>query len=45
MAEETVNGPEVSDVTEMIKALPREKIYESTRCAQARYLDQEGAPN
>ena len=37
VSEEKVNGPEDSDVTEMIKELSQEKIYQITRCFQAHF--------
>ena len=45
MAEERVNGPEVSIVTEMIKQLPHDTIYELTRCFQDYFMGQEEAPS
>ena len=38
MAEEKVNGPEDSFVTETIKQLPQEKMYEITNCFQTLFL-------
>ena len=40
-----INGQQDSVVTDMIKELPQEKIYETTKCVQARVMEQEGAPN
>ena len=44
MAQEKVSGPEHSMFAEMIKELPQEIDYEITRCCQARFMEQEGAP-
>ena len=43
-AEVKVSGPGDSVVAEMIKELLQEKVYEITRCFQARFMGQEGAP-
>ena len=40
MSENKVNGPEVAVVSEMIKQLPREKIYIITKCFQQRFMGQ-----
>ena len=45
MSENKVNGPEDVVVSEMIKQLPQEKIYEVTRCFQQRCMGQMDAPN
>ena len=39
-----VNGPEDAVVSEMIKQLPLEKVYVSTKCFQERFLGQMEAP-
>ena len=43
MAEDRVNGPEDSIVTEMIKQLPQEKLYDIARCCQDRFMGLEAA--
>ena len=45
MAENNVNGPSDSVLSEMIKQLAQEKIYETTRCLQERFLEQKNAPD
>ena len=40
MSENKVNEPEVAVVSEMIKQLPREKIYIFTKCFQERFMGQ-----
>ena len=45
MAEERVNGPEDSIVSEMVKQVPQENMYEITRCFQVRFLGLEEAPS
>ena len=45
MSENKVNGPGDSIVSEMIKQLPQEQIYEITRCFQNRFFGLPGAPN
>ena len=43
MADNKVNGPEDSTVSEMIKQPPQEKKYEITRCFQDRSVELEEA--
>ena len=45
MSETTVNGPEDSTVSEMIKQLPQKKVYEITRCFQDRFVGLDDAPS
>ena len=45
MSENKVNGPDDVIVSEMIKQLPQEKIYEVTRCFQQRFMGKMEAPN
>ena len=44
MSENKVNGPGDSFVSEKIKQLQQEQIYEITRCFQNRFFGLEGAP-
>ena len=45
MAEERVNDPEDSIVSEMIKQLPQDKLYEMTKCFQDSFMGLEDAPS
>ena len=45
MLENKVHGPEDSIVSETIKQLPQEKIYEITRCSQDRFVALNDAPS
>ena len=45
MSENKVNGPDDVIVSEMIKQLPQEKIYEVTMCFQQRFMGKMEAPN
>ena len=45
MSENKVNGPDDVIVSEMIKQLPQEKVYEVTRCFQQRFMGKMDATN
>ena len=45
MSENQVHGLEDAFVSEMIKKLPLEKIYVTTRCFQERFMGQVDAPS